>query len=275
MVQTLSRTWDPCRRLCPARVQRAHKGVFFSSVIQSMAFPERRCGDVHSGITPTQYLERFGGFGGTRDIGFIIWQVALCMNHMMEDNLPAAKDALSLQTAMDGGKMEVGLLLAGPSGGSASEPLQRPISGPDCKPPPVCTNCKPALGHKGVAVPERNGCHSNPAGGGDIPKAACHTCRQFHNGHSQEEGKGKRRRCKSKSHSSACCDRRGTVKKPIADEDHFTDEVAFVKILAALPRLILSTRTRTPFLAFLARSMHACSTDSGPSSAVCPSTWTV
>lgn len=70
------------------------------------------------GVTPTQYLERFGGFGKTKDIGFIVWQVALCMNHMQEENYPAAKDALSLlfvcleQTAMDNGKMDVGLLLA-------------------------------------------------------------------------------------------------------------------------------------------------------------------
>ena len=48
------------------------------------------------GVTPTQYLERFGGFGRTRGLGFIIWQLALCMNHMQEDNFSAAKDALSL-----------------------------------------------------------------------------------------------------------------------------------------------------------------------------------
>ena len=48
------------------------------------------------GVTPSQYIERFGGFGRMRDLGFIIWQVALCMNFLQEDNLPAAKDALSL-----------------------------------------------------------------------------------------------------------------------------------------------------------------------------------
>jgi hypothetical protein len=31
-----------------------------------------------------------------RSTGFIIWQVGLVMNHMMEDNHYAAKDALSL-----------------------------------------------------------------------------------------------------------------------------------------------------------------------------------
>ena len=70
------------------------------------------------GVTSTQYLERFGGYGRTRDIGFINWQVALCLNHMQGENFLAAKDALALlfvcleQTAMDNGKMEVGLLLA-------------------------------------------------------------------------------------------------------------------------------------------------------------------
>ena len=104
----------------------AHKGVFFTSVIQSMArrmqpsvSAEVEMSTLRSrGVTPTQYLERFGGFGRTRDIGFIIWQVALALNHMMEDNNAAARDALSLlfvcleQTAMDQGNMQVGLLLS-------------------------------------------------------------------------------------------------------------------------------------------------------------------
>jgi hypothetical protein len=70
------------------------------------------------GVTPTQYLERFGGFGRTKDVGMIIWQVALIMNHLQEDNVQAAKDAISLlfvcleQTALDGGSMQVGLLLS-------------------------------------------------------------------------------------------------------------------------------------------------------------------
>lgn len=103
-----------------------HKGVFFQSVLQSMArrMQPAQTADVEMialrdrGVTPTQYLERFGGYGRTRDLGFINWQVALCLNHMQEENFQAAKDALALlfvcleQTAMDGGKMEVGLLLA-------------------------------------------------------------------------------------------------------------------------------------------------------------------
>eukprot|EP00435_Cladocopium_sp_Y103_P016191 s1218_g4.t1 len=104
----------------------AHKGVFFVSVLQSMA---RRMQPALSaevemsalrdrGITPTQYLERFGGFGRTKDLGMIAWQVALAMNHMQEENFLAAKDAISLlfvcleQAAMDGGSLQVGLLLS-------------------------------------------------------------------------------------------------------------------------------------------------------------------
>ena len=104
----------------------AHKGVFFSSVLQSMArrmqpaLPaEAEASALRDrGITPTQYLERFGGFGRTKDLGFIIWQVAMILNHMQEDNHLAAKDAAALlfvcleQAAMDNGNLQVGLLLA-------------------------------------------------------------------------------------------------------------------------------------------------------------------
>ena len=64
------------------------------------------------------HLERFGGYGKTRDLGFIVWQVGLILNHMQEDNHLAAKDAASLllvcleQAAMDNGNLQVGLLLA-------------------------------------------------------------------------------------------------------------------------------------------------------------------
>ena len=81
-----------------------HRGTVFQSVLHSMArrMQPAQPAEVEllqlrdRGINPTQYLERFGGYGRTRDIGFINWQVALCLNHMQEDNLPAAKDALAL-----------------------------------------------------------------------------------------------------------------------------------------------------------------------------------
>lgn len=104
----------------------AHRGTFFLSVMQSMARRMQPAMPVDAdlaamrnrGITPTQYLERFGGFGRTKDLGFIIWQVGLCMNHMQEGNHNAAMDALSLlfvcleQASLDNGNMQVGLLLS-------------------------------------------------------------------------------------------------------------------------------------------------------------------
>lgn len=104
----------------------AHKGVFFQSVLQAMARrmqPAQACEVELSvlrdrGVTPSQYLERFGGFGKVRDLGHIIWQVALIMNFMQEGNHHAAMDATSLlfvcleQAAMDGGNLQVGLLLS-------------------------------------------------------------------------------------------------------------------------------------------------------------------
>ena len=68
----------------------AHKGVFFQSVMQSMArrMQPAQSNDVdlvslrNRGVTPSQYLERFGGFGKTRDIGHIIWQLGLIMNFL-------------------------------------------------------------------------------------------------------------------------------------------------------------------------------------------------
>eukprot|EP00435_Cladocopium_sp_Y103_P062720 s916_g24.t1 len=102
------------------------RGTFFTNVVQAMGrrMNPALASDVDMatlrdrGTTPTQYLERFGGFGKCKDIGLIIWQVAMVMNYMMEDNHLAAKDALSLlfvcleQTAMDNGNMQVGLLLS-------------------------------------------------------------------------------------------------------------------------------------------------------------------
>lgn len=103
-----------------------HRGLFFTSVLQSMSrrmYPAQVAEvDMSTlrdrGVTPSQYLERFGGYGRVRDIGFIQWQLALAMNHLQEENWLAARDSMALlftcleQTAMDNGKMEVGLLLS-------------------------------------------------------------------------------------------------------------------------------------------------------------------
>lgn len=103
-----------------------HKGVFFKSVIQVMARRMHPSSSVdleplqlmERGVFPSAYMERFGGYGRVRDIGQIAWQVALIMDHLQQENLKAAQDATALlsvcleQTALDSGKMDVGLLLA-------------------------------------------------------------------------------------------------------------------------------------------------------------------
>ena len=102
------------------------RGTFFVSVLQSMSRrmqPSTSADQtpaelMQRGVCSTRYMERYGGFGRCRDIGSIMWQICLVMDHLQNDNMPAAKDALSLllvcleQTALDGGKMDIGLLLS-------------------------------------------------------------------------------------------------------------------------------------------------------------------
>lgn len=104
----------------------AQKGSFFVAVCQNMArrmSPSQPCEQqpmelYHRGVSATRYLERFGGFGKVKDLGQLVWQVGIIMDHLQCDNLPAAKDATSLlmvcleQSAMDAGHLEIGLLLS-------------------------------------------------------------------------------------------------------------------------------------------------------------------
>ena len=103
-----------------------HRGTFFQAVLRSMSrrMHPALTADLSSeelakrGVTPTQYLERFGGFGKTKDIGHTAWQVGLAMEHLQQNNVGAAQDCIALllvcleQTAMDSGNMQVGLLLS-------------------------------------------------------------------------------------------------------------------------------------------------------------------
>ena len=104
----------------------AQKGVFFNNVCQNMSrrmYPSQSC-DLQPlelfqrGVCATRYLERFGGFGKSRDLGQIAWLVAMLMDHLQTDNLSAAKDSASLllvcleQGAMDSGHLDIGLLLS-------------------------------------------------------------------------------------------------------------------------------------------------------------------
>ena len=104
----------------------AQKGVFFHSVCQNVArrmYPSQSCDQrpmelLHRGVSATGYLERFGGFGKSRDLGQIAWQVLMLMDHLQVDNLPAAKDSAARllvcqeQGSMDAGHLDIGLLLS-------------------------------------------------------------------------------------------------------------------------------------------------------------------
>ena len=103
----------------------SHKGLFFDAVMMNMC---RRMNPASSssltpmqmsaqGATMTRYVERFGGFGKVRDYGQIMWQVAMIMDYLQQENWQGAKDAAALltvcleQSALDG-SMDVGLLLS-------------------------------------------------------------------------------------------------------------------------------------------------------------------
>ena len=128
-VSSSSMTFSSRGAMGRARLQQelaAHRGVFFHSVCQNMArrmYPSQSCDMqpldlLHRGVSATHYLERFGGFGKSRDLGQIAWQVAMLMDHLQGDNLPAAKDSAALlmvcleQGAMDAGHLDIGLLLS-------------------------------------------------------------------------------------------------------------------------------------------------------------------
>ena len=103
-----------------------HRGTFFTSVLQSMSrrMQPAQPSDLTPqelgarGIIPTTYVERFGGYGRQRDLGCLQWQVAMILDHLQNENYNAAKDATALlavcieQSALDNGRLDIGLLLA-------------------------------------------------------------------------------------------------------------------------------------------------------------------
>lgn len=100
----------------------AQKGIFYTSILQTMA---RRMNPSMSsnatrpmellsrGVTATRYVERYGGYGKCRDIGQIMWQVSIILDHIQAENWNAVKDSVALlalcleQTALDNGQMPV------------------------------------------------------------------------------------------------------------------------------------------------------------------------
>ena len=103
-----------------------HRGTFFNAVYASMArrMQPSQPADMspmdlgRRGVVASHYVERFGGYGRSRDLGHIMWQVALILDHLQNDNIGAAKDSTALlavcleQAALDSGRMDIGLLLA-------------------------------------------------------------------------------------------------------------------------------------------------------------------
>ena len=102
-----------------------HRGVFYQSVLQSMARRMAPTSPMESstqamldrGLSATRYLERFGGYGKHRELGHIQYQVMMAMDHLMANNLGGAQDTIALlavmleQMVLDGGRMEVAGLL--------------------------------------------------------------------------------------------------------------------------------------------------------------------
>ena len=99
--------------------QACTRGTFFTSVLQAMS---RRMAPTSScemtpdqmmarGICGARYLERFGGYGRLREWGMT------ALDFLMEGNIPAAKDTITLlavtieQGVLDHGKLEIASLL--------------------------------------------------------------------------------------------------------------------------------------------------------------------
>ena len=63
-----------------------------------------------------KYLDRFGGYGRTRDLGQLQYQVMMIFDFLMAENIPAAMDGVALlaltleQASLDGGRMELATL---------------------------------------------------------------------------------------------------------------------------------------------------------------------
>lgn len=101
------------------------RGTFFQSVLLQMA---RRMSPTSSvdvspqvlmdrGVSGTRYLERFGGYSRQRELGQLQYQVMTAFDYLLQDNIPAAKDAVALlavsieQAALDNGRMDLATLL--------------------------------------------------------------------------------------------------------------------------------------------------------------------
>ena len=97
------------------------KGLFFQSMSRRMAptsSPHATAEELlNRGIPGVRYLERFGGYGRTKDLGQLQYQVMMIFDFLMAGNYLAAMDGVALlavtleQASLDGGRMELATLL--------------------------------------------------------------------------------------------------------------------------------------------------------------------
>ena len=97
------------------------RGGFYAAVLANMA---RRMSPaapaspdpsvlLSQGVSLTRYFERFGGFGQTKDLALIAFQVAMAMDAMQAGKIEQVQDHLALlavsleQASLDGGRMDL------------------------------------------------------------------------------------------------------------------------------------------------------------------------
>ena len=197
------------------------------------------------GVTATQYVERYGGYGRCRGIRDIMWQVALVLDRLQNENIAGAKGAIALlavcpeQTALDNGRMDVALLL------SLAEASQWLVHQQDFGHPlqgsRFCATSGSEMDHQCLVLHQGARHHHKPA-----------------HRHSRKTEGGQARRPSKSSVQESCKEDSPPLEEeepgrggggPIAEDFHaaFT---SFHKVLAALPRWVLASRTH------LLRSSH-------------------
>ena len=101
-------------------------GAFYTAVTQNMLRRMQPATPVASadlaslhkqGVNMCTYLERFGGFAQTRELGLIAWLVGVIFDLLQADQVEACKDRVALllvlleQGAMDAGRLDIAYLL--------------------------------------------------------------------------------------------------------------------------------------------------------------------
>eukprot|EP00435_Cladocopium_sp_Y103_P026094 s726_g6.t1 len=252
-----------------------HRGTYFNSIFTAMArrmqparVAEAAPAELAArGVTATQYVERYGGYGRCRDIGNIMWQVALALDHLQNDNIGAAKDSIALlavcleQTSLDSGRMDVGLLLAltedPPSGVFTNRNLQSYSRGRAFAPladQKWIANALSYIKELDTISTRRSGCHRQ-------------TQRQPVKGrkHSRAEFQESSKEGSPPLEEEAT---RGGGGGGSLGSDLHAAFTTFPKVLSALPRWILATRT--PFASFLAQTFHLQCCGQTPATVVYP-----